>query len=206
MKQQVLPERTIRLMEELQAVWAQINQGTAALQRRSGLACPPGCGKCCNAPTVESSMPELLPLACDLWRRGEAGDYIQFLEAQPDEKICLFYRPHPANREQGYCSAYSLRPSICRLFGFAGRISKHGRRQLNACEVHKHTQPELVAAANANGEMPLFEQFYMRIAGLEPELDWTLMPINQALPAALKKIGLLLSYPSPNDTSPPLAA
>jgi Fe-S-cluster containining protein len=191
MNQPALPERTRQFISELQAVWAEIDRQTTAFQQSGGLSCPANCGRCCARHTVEVSMPEMLPLAADLWQRGEAEEYIAFLENNPDEKVCVFYRPQPANRELGYCPVYQIRPSLCRLFGFAGRINKYGSRQLNACEVHKQIQPE---KAVANDQMPLFEQFYHRISGLDAEFDWTPLPINQALLAALRQVGFWLSF------------
>jgi hypothetical protein len=60
------------LIAELIELCEEIDRRTAAFQAPTGLYCPVGCGICCSSVTVEATVPEMVPAARELFRRGEA--------------------------------------------------------------------------------------------------------------------------------------
>jgi Fe-S-cluster containining protein len=171
-----------------------IDEGTARLQHASGLACPPGCGRCCLSPDVEASEVELRPLARELWERGEAERWLAVLAERAGDARCVLYEPDPADPARGRCAHYALRPSVCRLFGFASRRDKRGRLELAACKVHRETDPAAVARASesiATGlAVPELSSATATLGALDARGTARLLPINEAFRRALLAAGL----------------
>jgi uncharacterized protein len=191
-----LARRTISLLEE-------IDRATTVFQAATGLQCPAGCGECCQNPEVETTPLEMLPIAWELYQRGELDRWIQQVGAINGIGVCVFYRSDPVIPGNGRCSIYPWRPSLCRLFGFAAVVNKHGNPELAACKKHKEVMPEVVAesqAAIANGlPVPQFADFAMRFRSLDPNLGQERLPINQALKVAIERVGLLVQLEKDND-------
>lgn len=180
-----------RLAGEVEGLLAEIERETGAFADRSGIRCRTGCGQCCLKPAIEARPIELLPLARALHAKGEADEWYERAAAKPSGN-CIFYRPDPRDETMGRCGTYELRPSLCRLFGFAAVNRKDGRPELAACHWHKRLQPQVVVdaqqAIDAGGRVPLFSEYALRLSMLSPGtgLD-TIMPINEALMRALEK-------------------
>ncbi len=184
------------LAAEARAAFEALDAQTAALQRSTGLSCASGCGLCCLNPAVETSVLEMLPMAQELHRRGEAGAWIARLRAPGEGKLCPVYEPAPGESERGRCGMYALRPPVCRLYGFAGRLDRHRRPELVVCPEHEHATPELAERARALVEaglpLPLFATATIQLAALDPALGAERMPIGRALLRALELVGLEL--------------
>ncbi len=182
------------VIQQVKEIFAQIDRQTAALQAATGLNCPASCGRCCENPEVETTVLEMIPLALELWQRGEALAWISRAQAGENRGICVFYQPDPFVPGNGRCSVYEFRPSICRLFGFATVNNKQGKPELAACIRHKEMMPETVAqtkAAIADGlPAPNFAQISIQLAMLDPS-GIERFPINQALTLALQRVGLI---------------
>ncbi|HEY9672003.1 MAG TPA: YkgJ family cysteine cluster protein [Waterburya sp.] len=181
---------------KVMALYAQIDQLTDTFLVTTQLHCPSGCGWCCTSPDVEATPLEMLPIAFELFRRGEGEVWIERTTREQEIKTCLFYQPNPLIPDQGRCQAYAMRPTICRLFGWSTATNKSGQPELIACTRHKALMPEVVAcvaAAIANGlEAPNMAALSQQVANLDPELGRQRMPINQALRVALFRVGLEL--------------
>lgn len=153
----------------------------AAAQARSGLACPPGCGRCCLHPDIRVAPLEMLPMALELWRKGLAGKVLAELETAGD--ICHAFRAGSAEG-QGSCGQYAHRPFICRAFGVAGVNGKSGPTA-SVCATLK-------GQANANSveatELPLLSDWYASLGTLHPELSNPQVNINYALRQCLDRI------------------
>jgi Fe-S-cluster containining protein len=172
-------------------VHAEIDRRTAAFEARTELHCPDQCGQCCLSPEVETTVAELLPMAEEIVRRGDAGTLLDRLDERPDELRCVLYAPDSADHPgRGRCTMYALRPSVCRLFGFAGRRDGASRPQFVACRVHAQLMPDVVAAARAAVEsgdvdVPIFSELAGRIAATAPGPAGRPQPINTALREAI---------------------
>ena len=60
---------------------------------------------------------------------------------------CLLFEPDPNDLTKGRCRFYPLRPTVCRLFGFATPTKKDGRREIATCNRLKDVMSTEVAAA-----------------------------------------------------------
>ncbi len=174
-----------------------MDEQTAALQAATGLQCPSGCGQCCENPEIEATPLEVLPLALELFRQGEARAWLERV-GESEGSLCAFYRPDPLIRGNGRCLAYSWRPTTCRLFGFATANDKQGSPEFSACARHKQIVPEIVgttrAAIAAGLRAPNFADFSRAIAAADPYFGRSRMPINQAVAVAINRVGLMLQF------------
>ncbi len=184
-----------QLIEQVANFYEQINTQTTAFQTATGLECPSGCGKCCQNPEVESTPLEMLPLAAELLRRGEANAWLEKVAEVDEMGVCVFYHPDPLVSGNGRCQVYAWRPLLCRLFGFAAIRNKQGQPELAACVEHKNFTPEVVQKAQveitAGLTVPDFSDSFMQLANLDPTQGQTRIPINQALKIAIQRLGLL---------------
>jgi Fe-S-cluster containining protein len=183
---------TASLAADVQSILDEIEARTVAYAASSGIKCRTGCGQCCLKPGVEVRPLELLPLARDLFRRGVAEAAYDAASAAADG-VCVFYGGDKADPTLGRCGEYALRPSLCRLFGFAAVSRKSGAPELAACHWHKRLQPETVRAAQAaidgGGGVPLFSEYAVRLSMLAPGTGLEhVQPINRALCVALAKV------------------
>ncbi len=183
------------VIPQIVALYDRIDTETAAFQTATGLNCPPGCGKCCENPEVEATVLEMMPLALELWRTGEAAEYLERLSSLNSPESCLCYRPDPLVPGNGRCSVYPWRPTLCRLFAFATVKNKLGNPELAACIRQKQTIPDQVEGAKmaiASGmSAPNFGEIADAVANIDPSLGSDRFPINHALKQALQRVGLL---------------
>ncbi|GAB4344232.1 MAG: hypothetical protein Fur0042_07930 [Cyanophyceae cyanobacterium] len=194
------------LAARVMALYGQVDGAIAAFQAAVPLACPAGCGVCCTYPEVEATPLEMLPLAVELFRRGEGELWLGRLETAAGAGICQFFAPDPLapTSGRGRCTVYPWRPALCRLFGFATVVGKYGAPELAACARHKDQTPEGVAAAIAAlaedpSCLPSFGAITEQIIALDPSWGRDRLPINQAAQVALGRVGfwIQLSGQSP---------
>jgi len=138
----------------------------------------------------------MLPVARELFRRREDLSWLERLGAADDEGPCVFYQPERSVRGEGCCGIYSLRPTVCRLFGYGAVKNKYGVAQLAVCTVMKkgipHAAQDAAYAVERGLAAPTFTDFARQVAGLEPSLGGRLLSINRALRFALEREGLAL--------------
>lgn len=185
---------TDQLSHAVAAQLEAIDRQTADFASSSGIRCRSGCGQCCLSATIEARIVELLPMAKSLFEDGLAETvYLSIQNTQSD--VCVLYQPNPRDPSLGRCSRYHYRPSVCRLFGFAGIRRKNGGRELVSCDWQKKLQPETVNTAqhaiDAGANLPMFQDFGMCLSALTANPSLTqMLPINQALAAAIEKVSL----------------
>ncbi|MBN2717946.1 MAG: YkgJ family cysteine cluster protein [Deltaproteobacteria bacterium] len=194
----------VSLAKRVMRVYEDFDQTIFGLSQRFGIHCPPGCGHCCSSPKVEATVLEMLPLAVELWRSGQAEELLARYSGQPKPASCLFFTPDELHFNHGRCSVYPHRPTLCRLFGFAAVRDKNGAPRFAACRFIKNMIPQTVAEVqqdlDAGGAVLLFTEAAQRIAELEPALDVRYF-INDALFVALEKVGMyqLFAGDEPSD-------
>lgn len=173
-----------------------VQSATDAFQKNSGIRCRSGCGQCCLKPGVEAQVVELLPLARQLLSEGSAAYWHSQAKKTPAGR-CVFYAPNPKDETLGRCGRYSLRPSLCRLFGFAAVSGKDGKPpRLAACHWHKELQGNTVTAAQSQidqgAEVPLFSDYSLRFSLIAPGSGLgDRLPINRALAEAIERLSFL---------------
>lgn len=188
------------------AVLREVEAATQAYAVQSGIKCRTGCGECCLKPGIEAEVVELLPLALDLTRKGEGDFWYDKASADPDGR-CVFYKPAGPDQTMGRCGQYELRPSLCRLFGFAAVSGRDGIPQLASCKWHKSLQPDVVAKAqqeiNAGGLVPLFSEASLKMRMISPDSGLSdRLPINRALVRALEKVSLSSAHLPETENTP----
>ncbi len=182
------------MVHNLQKVLDEMGETFSNFQSESGLACLPGCGKCCLFPDVESTVFECLPMALKIHREGTLDEWITKLEKA--DHVCVMWE---GNRETGAgkCTAYGVRPGICRLFGASGYYDKNHNVELSVCKLIKETYPEIlkkVSEGRTEKNTPIISQWYSRIQSLSaPEL-LERRPMNEAILGALQLIGFYAQY------------
>ncbi|MGB3509349.1 MAG: YkgJ family cysteine cluster protein [Microcoleaceae cyanobacterium] len=178
-------------------LYTKIDEDIAVFQAKTKLHCPPGCGWCCLNPDVETTILEILPVALELFRRGEVEVWLEQAKASNEQGRCIFYQPDPVIDGNGRCQVYPWRPTICRLFAFATTTNKSGQKQLAACVRHKKAMPEIVAQveeALAVGSIDAlnFSDVAQQVTNIDPTLAQQRLPISEAFKVAVEKVGLYL--------------
>jgi uncharacterized protein len=176
----------------------------SAASRRSPLACPPGCGSCC-----EAFVPDILPaeaafMAAWLLERepllaAQAASWTKGI--LPSAPPCPFMRP---GNDGGHCAVYQARPLVCRLFAAAGTRDKEGRTSFRPC-AHMPLagypavgsgRPTLAGEelARAFGaEPPVMADYSAALSALSPSEAGSRSLLLEALPAAIARVALALS-------------
>lgn len=204
-------QNTQGLSREVMHIFREVGREIARLQLSTGLRCSPGCGLCCESPHVEATVLESLPLAREIYRRGEEEAILNAIEERNHRRdpVCVLYRPDTLIPGQGRCAYYDFRPMLCRLFGFAARKEKYGNLEFCTCKIIKGKYPEAVSRVEgrlAEGpemtgihewEPPVYQDISMRMAGIDPGTGFARYPINQAIKQALARAYWENSRPSP---------
>lgn len=160
-------------------------------QNSHSLSCPPDCGKCCFKADIYCTPIEVLPLALELYERGEAQSmYDKCLAHKADH--CLFMNITDKQNGKGRCTEYQFRPLVCRTFGVAGRRDKSSQINFSVCTTLKEIKPEnyseLVNKKFSNDEVPFIDISKNRLATLDPQFLEEEFPINESLAIMLEKI------------------
>lgn len=185
---------TVDLIQQVLDFYQQIEEQTASIPDQINLHCPPGCGRCCDNPNIEATPLEMLPVAWELWQRGEALTYWQNIKNQDTPSVCIFYERDALIPGNGRCEMYPWRPIVCRLFGYATVKNKQGISEFATCAYHHQTEPEKVAEIKhqVTTGFPIlnFSEISLQLALIDPNKSQRL-PINQALCLAIEQIGLI---------------
>jgi len=170
------------------------SRASSAFEAANGLVCPDGCGACCESPSIEATVLELLPLAAAAWDEGRADALLADLAGLDDPLRCVLYESAGRGPGFGRCRDYAHRPSVCRLFGAAAFRHGSGRLELVTCRVRREQDPVAIAHAEAHLaaglDAPVFSDHGFRQSTLDPALGAERMPINDALARALDLVGL----------------
>ncbi len=191
-------EQTVAQVEEL---FLKLDAEISRFQSATSLHCKWGCGKCCFKPDIEATILEFLPFALHAYKEGRAEDWHTRLGSS-DSSICLILNPTSA--EAGLCSDYKHRGLICRLFGYSARTNKYGKKELVTCSIIKTEQAEAFQKSEEQIEgglpVPVMNQYYMQLAGIDSELSREYFPINVALRKALETVMHFYAYRDSTDT------
>lgn len=202
---------------------------------RSPMQCPDGCGSCCVHFEPEIYEAEALYLAAWMLenqseraeRIAEAADTDAFVTGDG----CVLFDPHSPY----HCTVYGGRCLICRLFGFSGDHGKDGCLRWKPCkymqssnramfEMSGKAADEVFTAQDVQTGRQYGQEEMMRLFGAVPSYmgaassallalnpdDTHPRPLRLALPAAIRKLKMLLRFitpPEPDCPSPhPLSA
>ncbi|MCJ7467264.1 MAG: YkgJ family cysteine cluster protein [Maribacter sp.] len=181
-----------RRVRSVELLFHQLEKEIAQFQSHTKLHCIAGCGKCCTKPDVDATPLEFLPWAYHIFLEGMAMQVLEEIKKQPTA-ICHLYRSLTLmDNTKGSCSDYPHRGLICRLFGFAAGRDKLGLLRLATCKIIKENQSEdyerTVVAINNGLSIPIFSDYYQKLAQIDFRLGNQIVPINRALQLALEEV------------------
>lgn len=181
--------------ESVSRLYRDLEKEIGRFKKKAGLDCAPGCGHCCENENVTATVLEFLPLAVDLWKKGQAVKWLENLSSPDASRICVFYGSR-GGAGKGRCLIYPKRALICRLFGFSCVKDKRGALRFAACSVLKKDVPEKIAkvrdAIDAGDKVPCMTDHSARLTGIDPDLSREYLSVNDAAKAALEKAGMVL--------------
>lgn len=185
----------------VEKIFSVIDVATDNVKKTTGLSCARGCGKCCSNPAIESTVLEMMPMAQNILESGDV-EAVLSAAALHDKGICVFFEASVPDGSSGKCLAYDKRPSLCRMFGFAGRRNKFGANEFSYCAVHKRDIPDAVSnaeklAAAHKVEVPLFTFYTQQIENLDPDLGHQRYGINKSLLLAMENLLMRKTYLTP---------
>ena len=171
------------LCNQIENLLLEAEKKTNRFKKKTGLYCPEGCGDCCRDEHPADAVLALLPAARWVIDHNSVDLYLDHAQSNPEGQ-CVFFDPNN-NR---HCRVYSLRPMICRLFGYAGRINKYGGLNFRSCRRLAEYVPELIPMP------PLYSDYQFRLTGLYPPLGRIIVPINAAFAQAMEWILIKNEY------------
>lgn len=179
-------------VRQVETLFDRLEIEITAFKSETHLSCNAGCGKCCSTPNIEASPLEFLPWAFHLFLNGKAEETLKLLSASASRN-CFLYRPLSVlENHKGSCSNYRYRGLICRLFGYAANTDKYGKLRLATCKIIKEEQQEKFIKAedwiNTGKYVPIFTDYYMRLAQIDLKMGVILVPINEALTIAINEV------------------
>lgn len=177
----------------VEAVFDHLDREIAAFRAETGLQCKFGCGKCCFKADIEATPLEFLPFALYLFKNDLAFEWLEKVRTA-ESSICQILNPTQSGA--GLCSEYKHRGLICRLFGYSARTNKYGQREFVTCQIIKTEQQanyEAAASRVASNELniPVLNQYYLQLHGIDMDLTREFFPINVAIRRAIETV---LSY------------
>lgn len=187
------------LEEKVKAVekaFQKLDEHIAQFQSWSSLHCKFGCGKCCFKPDIEATILEFLPFAYHLYKTNQAEEWLDRL-TDTDSSICLIL--NPTQEGAGLCTEYTHRGLICRLFGYSARTNKYSKKELVTCQIIKTEQTVAYESAQEKvgeekGDIPVMNQYYMQLHGIDFELTRDFYPINLAMRKAVETVLQYYAY------------
>jgi uncharacterized protein len=188
-------EQTI---QQINGIYSELDKKIEQFRISSGLKCPERCGRCCMSKNIEATVLEFLPLASHLWEIEEAEKWIAVIHRLPEKISCVLFESDPDKTGNGRCKFYPLRGLICRAFGYTASGDKYSVPRLIGCGVMRERAPEIFdMARRAVSEglyAPLVTVFSYRLMSVDSSLGSRFLPINQAILAAIERIGLIRSF------------
>lgn len=182
--------------ENLLKNYEEMSLAFSGAQLKNNLQCPNDCGKCCENPSIEASVLEMLPMALYLHDNNLIDAYLEKIDqAMNTNQYCI-------GLQNNRCHLHPYRPTICRMFGVSGHLDKNRKLQASICKVLKETHPEdshKVMTHPENHNLPVMTHWASKLLTLEPELLTKQMHINLALKKAIEKVAMCLAYSSEQD-------
>ena len=212
------------VLTAVDSLYNDIDSDQKLWKTKSPMYCPDGCGSCCVHFEPEVYEAEALYLAAwMLEHQSERADRIA--EAADSEAFaggdgCFLFDPDSPY----HCTVYGGRCLICRLFGFSGDHGKDGAIRWKPCKYMQLSRTATDGTFDVQTGHQYGQEEMMRLFGAVPPYmgaasssllalnpaDTYPRPLKIALPAAIKKLKMLLRFitpPEPDCPSPhPLSA
>lgn len=182
------------LEAQIRAIYKEIDRKIVILKRRTGLRCITGCGKCCYSSYIETSGLDLIPVVRFLIRKNKLEFTLGKLNNLTENSPCVFFVPKDKKRIRGRCSIYKLRPTTCRLFGFANTSARDSSKVFSTCARIKKAMPARVRRAEELSRdcnyLLSFGDISMKLFGIDPGLASDKGHINNVIRSVIERFGL----------------
>lgn len=193
-------------LTSVHSIYIRAEEALASFRARNGLACPAGCGTCC-----EGFIPDILPLEASYlaaWlvrNRPERALGIAESGRLPERsRSCPLYDP---DNPDAHCTVYPGRPLICRLFAFSGVRLKNGLPSFSLCRGMPDLPPPRSGTRTWGGTEletlfgtpPLMSDFGSELEGIAPGDGALREPLTTALPPAVRQVLFLAGLGGKDD-------
>jgi len=183
-------------VKEVERLFKAVDEDIAQFQQKTSLGCISGCGECCKKPDIEATVLEMLPYAYYLYKNKKAEEQWEKLKDNSGP-ICVLFTT-PGGSQKGFCSEYTSRGFICRLFGFSAVLDKQGQPELATCKYIKTSQAEAyqrtVEAIKKGEHVPVMSEYYMKLYSIDANLSTQFYPINTAIRLAIEEVMSYFAY------------
>jgi Fe-S-cluster containining protein len=194
-----------RKVNAVNKLFKELEKEVQTLKEGTGMMCVAGCGKCCFKSDVEATILEFLPLAYELFVRGEAETWHEKIRTAPDRQVCWALQALATDQRSGKCTQYTNRGLICRLFAFSATLDKYGQKRLSTCNIIKTELPEAYQKADAwvkeGRPVAVMRHYYFRLSGIDHRLSEKFYPINVAIRLAIEEVLAYYTYRRPRKAS-----
>ena len=170
----------------LESLYAEIDAKALRFAEASSLSCPAGCGKCCDRADTEIGLPEAAIIADYILSVAPHLQEVLKARIGREDGECIFY-----DRDADlHCLIYSVRPLICRCYGYAAEKDRTGGLLFPACQLM-----DLPAGLRAGGGVvrilfephpPVMAEFRERIESDSP-IRGRMRPLGDAVVACLNQ-------------------
>jgi len=203
------------LLTGLHTIYSDIENAQDSWKQVSPMHCSDGCGECCVDFEPDVLDVEALYMAAWLLHNNkekalsiadETYIWPRFIEQASG---CFMYDPDT----NYHCTVYGGRALICRLFGYSGDTGKDGKVRWKPCRFagetalkegyikRQYTEDEILSLT---GKLPPVMAVFLREAvALMPDEAGRTLPMREALPKAIRKLLLLLSFIEPPEPNSP---
>ncbi|MDX9958549.1 MAG: YkgJ family cysteine cluster protein [Spirochaetia bacterium] len=214
----ILPPSLLRdRLQALAELYRRADEAVTAFCSGSGLACPHGCGTCC-----EGFVPDVMPLeaaavAVFLAEKDKAAAWSlagNNLEASGAPELAGRGQ-NSVDRVQGcplyvadspwHCSVYEARPLVCRLFAFSAVRDKRGQSSFSLCRLMPAAPGAAVPAVASPNSMvrsatgsaimaifgaqpPVMTDYGNEVLALDPHSNGDRAPLPEALVDAMSQV------------------
>lgn len=189
-------------IHDLTNIYKALDVQVESFKKKTGIDCIEGCGKCCeiSSNNIEVSVLEVVPLSHYLWETGEGELFLDKISKTDNRSPCVLYHVNHLKQRKGRCYAYSLRPLICRLFGFSATQDKYGKPVMVFCSTIKKSKPyigeDIKRMIHQGLDVPIYSTYARRISFLNPIYSHQCHPMNEAIKIAIEVVGYRMTYPT----------
>ena len=156
-------------------------------QKKTGLHCPEGCGRCCLKSEISCAPHELLPMAFHLIDSGRAEAILEKAHSHTDDK-CLFLVVSDEVMGKGSCGEYDYRPFICRAFGISSRQGKYDKIERSICKTLSEIEASSAHLNLIDDEIPQIDVWKKKLESIDPQLLNLEIPIYKGIIMILEKL------------------
>ena len=167
----------------VQDIYNEIEHKIGIFKQNTGLNCVPGCGECCNRFEPYISILEALVVSRYLQNTPKAME--NFYNSKKRENIlCPFY----IDNADYHCGIYTIRPFICRMYGFSVHKKKLKTKYLPCPRVKEYYTKEMKEVQKLIKEniLPIYEKEYKKLCELDFKLATDLHPLITSIEIALE--------------------